>query len=287
MLKRLAIRVVAIVVTILVGLLVSATMVRMAPGFESDEHQLDAHLSPETIASLKAHRLANRKLASFYLTYIKHSVRGDLGYSTALGRPVREVIGERIAETLKICSFGIGVGCTLGFLLAFVTGLSRSSAWDVLVGGIASLFLCIPIAALALIFVLIRRPAGLAIAAVIFPTVYRYARNVLARTFAMPHVITAMAKGCGLIQVLTWHVIPVCAAQFTAIAGISVSLALSASIPIESLCGIPGIGQLALQSALARDLPVLVTLTVVIATITIFANSLSDLVPATVRSRQS
>ncbi|HLH07688.1 MAG TPA: ABC transporter permease [Terriglobales bacterium] len=287
MLKRIAIRMAAIVVTILIGLLVSATLVRMAPGFDSDEHQLDSRLSADTIAALKADKLANRNLLSFYATYIAHALHGDLGRSSALGTPVSELIRQRAGQTFRTCGSGLALGCGIGFLFAFATGIARASGLDLLFGSIATLSLCIPIAALALIFVLLRVPAGLAIATVIYPVVYRYARNILVRTLSMPHVITALAKGSGPIRILICHIIPVCAGQFLAIAGISVSLALSASIAIESLCGIPGLGQLAWQSALARDLPVLVTLTALIAVVTILANSLSDLVPPTVRSQGS
>jgi ABC-type dipeptide/oligopeptide/nickel transport system permease component len=76
---------------------------------------------------------------------------------------------------------------------------------------------------------------------------------------------------------LLCHVIPVCANQLAAVLGIGVTLALSAAIPIEALCGVPGIGQLAWQSALARDLPVLVTLTALVAAMTIFCNSFADI----------
>ena len=61
-----------------------------------------------------------------------------------------------------------------------------------------------------------------------------------------------------------------------ALAGITVSIAIGASIPVESLCGLPGIGQLAWQAALSRDLPLLVNLTVVVTLVTLLANSVAD-----------
>jgi peptide/nickel transport system permease protein len=61
-----------------------------------------------------------------------------------------------------------------------------------------------------------------------------------------------------------------------ALAGVSVSLALGAAIPVESLCGLPGIGQLAWQAALSRDLPLLVNLTILVTVVTLLANSGAD-----------
>jgi peptide/nickel transport system permease protein len=71
-----------------------------------------------------------------------------------------------------------------------------------------------------------------------------------------------------------------------ALAGVAVSLAFGASIPIEVLCDSPGIGQLAWKAALARDLPVLVTITVLVATLTVTVNSLADLALAPWKAAQ-
>ncbi|MGB7642625.1 MAG: ABC transporter permease subunit, partial [Terriglobales bacterium] len=69
---------------------------------------------------------------------------------------------------------------------------------------------------------------------------------------------------------------PVAGPQLIALAGVTISLALGASIPVESLCGLPGVGQLAWQAALSRDLPLLVNLTVLVTLVTLLANSGAD-----------
>jgi len=59
--------------------------------------------------------------------------------------------------------------------------------------------------------------------------------------------------------------------------GVSLSMGFGAAIPIEALCDSPGIGQLAWQAALNRDLPLIMTVTLLVTVITVGANSLSDL----------
>ena len=66
----------------------------------------------------------------------------------------------------------------------------------------------------------------------------------------MPHITTAYAKGVPESAMFLWHVIPVVKREVLALAGVSIGIAISAAIPVEALCGIPGIGQLAWQSAL-------------------------------------
>ena len=55
------------------------------------------------------------------------------------------------------------------------------------------------------------------------------------------------------------------ASELLALGGLSVSMAIGAVIPVEALCDSPGLGQLVWQSAMARDLPVLVHLTALVA----------------------
>ena len=72
-----------------------------------------------------------------------------------------------------------------------------------------------------------------------------------------------------------------------ALAGVSVSMALGAAIPVEALCGISGIGQLAWQAALGRDLSLLVTVTVLVTVVTLAANTGSDLAMDIFRGQQA
>jgi peptide/nickel transport system permease protein len=62
-----------------------------------------------------------------------------------------------------------------------------------------------------------------------------------------------------------------------AVAGVSVSMAVGAVIPVEALCDSPGVGQLVWQAALARDLPVIVNVTLLIAALTAAANLAANL----------
>jgi peptide/nickel transport system permease protein len=78
---------------------------------------------------------------------------------------------------------------------------------------------------------------------------------------------------------------PSVAPQLLALAGVSVSIAFGAAIPIEALCDLPGIGQLAWKAATARDLPLLVAVTFLVIAMTQACNALSDW--AGLRGRQA
>jgi peptide/nickel transport system permease protein len=114
------------------------------------------------------------------------------------------------------------------------------------------------------------------LAAVLAPRIFRYVRNILAASARRPHVLAARARGTGNLTLLWRHVSIPAAPELLALTGISVSMAMGAVIPVETLCGSPGVGQLVWLSAMARDVPVLIHLTVLVAAATSGANLLSD-----------
>jgi len=262
----------AMAAVVLVGGLLSATLVRLAPGFGADEQQLDPRLSSESVEALRQARTRDSDIPRFYLHYLGRALRGDLGESRTLNRPVRQLLAERLPVTARLVGAGLLVGWLCAVLLAVGATMARKPACDLLATLVAGLFLSVPAAVLALLFVFANAPAYLAIALVVFPKVFSYTRNLLAKNYGSPHLVTAYAKGVGPLQILVWHVLPVAGTQLLAVAGISVSIALGAAIPVEALCGIAGIGQLAWQAALGRDLPLLVNLTVLVTVITLTAN---------------
>ncbi len=109
-----------------------------------------------------------------------------------------------------------------------------------------------------------------------FPKIYRYSNNLLRQSYELPHVLTARAKGAGRWRILVWHVAPAALPQLIALMGVSISIAIGVLLPIEVVCDVPGIGQLAWQAAQSRDMPLMVNLTVIVTFITVCATTLSD-----------
>jgi peptide/nickel transport system permease protein len=276
MLARIARHLAAIAALVLVGGLLSATLVRMAPGFDSDERELDPSLNADSVQALRSARAGEHNVLHFYASYLRGALHGDLGSSHALGQPVSTLLRERWPVTLRIAGIGLLLGWLLASTLAFSASLWRRPLYEMLGTTLSGAFLCIPAAVLALISVILNTPGYLAIALIVFPKIYRYECNLLVKAYGLPHITAARARGLGELRILAWHVLPVAGPQLIALAGITISLALGASIPVESLCGLPGIGQLAWQAALSRDLPLLVNLTVLVTLVTLLANSGAD-----------
>lgn len=218
--RCLATHVLRIVTILAFGGLLGATLVRMAPGYGVTEQELDSRLSQESVATIRQQHAANDSVLRYYWDYISGLAHGDLGQSVSLGRPVRELMAERIPVTIHSVAIGILCGWVLGFGLALSVTLARTWCCDVFATIFSGVFLCLPSAVLALLFLFLGGPGPLAIGLIVFPRVFRYARNVLANAYALPHVLTARSKGLGNVRILIWHVLPSAGPELLALAGV-------------------------------------------------------------------
>src|SRR5215469_10685609 len=211
------------IIVILVGGFMGATLVRFAPGYGVAEEELDTRLSGESLRALRLSHEPSGNVISFYIHYWGKLLRGDLGFSNTMQEPVRALIAERFPETLKTVGFGLVLGWFVGLSLAILTVTAHSAAVDLGMSLAATVVLCTPAAVLALLCVIAQAPGRLVIAAVIFPKVFQYARNLLLRSAVLPHVLAARARGLTNSRIFLWHILPVAAPQLLAVAGITVS----------------------------------------------------------------
>jgi peptide/nickel transport system permease protein len=270
-------RLLLVAITIVEGGLVSATLVRYAPGFGADERQLDARLSSDSIQAIQNTNADERSIVRFYFSSLCKTFRGDLGISRSLNRPVRQLLQERAAVTTAVAGKGLALAWSAAILAVFATWFFRAPPLRIFITLCSGTLLCLPASVLALLAIILNQPGYLVIALIVYPKVHRYLSNLVEAARGMPHLITARAKGTSESQIFFWHVVPVIKREVLALAGVSIGLAISAAIPVEALCGIPGIGQLAWQSALGRDLPLLNNVAMLVIACLVLANSGADL----------
>jgi peptide/nickel transport system permease protein len=218
---------------------------------------------------------------------MQRALHGDLGTSLSLGQPVSALLRQRAPLTLRLISIGLLLSWSLALALALSAAWMRVSAYDGLTAMVSGAFLCLPAAVLALLSVLWNLPGSIVIALIVFPQLHRYARNLLCKAYGMPHIVTARAKGLSELRILICHVVPIVGPPLLAVAGVSVSMAVGAAIPVEALCGLAGVGQLAWQAALARDLPLLMNVTILVTLVTLLANSSADVMNHALRGQQA
>jgi peptide/nickel transport system permease protein len=262
-------------------------LVRYGPGFETDDRDLDPSLSEATRNAMHNQRRAEGRLIEYARDFAAGALHGDFGESKSLGVPVRELIAERGPATLRILAVGTSVAWLAGLLWAIALAIFRAPAF----AGISSLasacLLCLPTAAIAALMLNANWPAEMVLAVALVPKVFQVSRGLIEQAVDHGEILAARARGLRTGRLLGWYVLPRIAGPMLAWLAATMGLAIGAVVPIEVICDVPGLGQLAWKAALARDLPVLVVLTLMVAVIIQVSSSATSLVAGSLRGRQA
>ena len=304
---------------LLLWLVVSLTFVllRAAPG---DPAQLlvPANASAEDAARLRAQLGLDRPLAVQYARWTASVLRGDLGRSFALDRPVTEVIGEAIPVSLGLGGLSLALTFLVGVLVGTVQAARHGRWQDSTLTVLTTAVYAAPSFWLALALVSVftygaarwglpdvfrlpafgmRDPSGqltgaaafldLARHAVLPVTVLtavgaagiaRYARSSVLDLLRMDFVRTARAKGLAERRVYGRHVLANALPPLVVLFALALPGVVAGQVFVESVFAWPGMGRVMLAAIAARDYPVVLGVTLVYAALVIVANLAADLV---------
>jgi len=266
-----------LILVVLAGGFAASALVRYSPGFDIDDNAWNPKVSAETLAAMHARREHDNSLPRFYLRYVSAAVHGNLGNSDLLNAPVSELLAQRLPVTAKLVGYGTGGGLLLGAAFAWLAVWPRRAAFGLLAGSVSGLLLAIPPAVLALAFFFAEAPLALAVALTVMPRVFGTMRALFAELLLSPALLAARARGVPPIVLGVRYVLRAAAPQLFALCGVALVLAFGSIIPIEALCDVPGIGQLALLAAKGRDLPLLSGLALLITFVVASVETVGDL----------
>lgn len=260
----------------LVGVLLSASLVRFSPGYGVDERELDPRLSQASMEVIRNSYHLDAGLLSYYGHYLAGVIHGDFGSSQWLQRPISSLIKERFPVTARSVLFGVSLAWLVALALSVAGLFLRGLYFDISTTLFSGVLIALPAAVVAIFSVYLHAPVFVAIAVVTFPKLFRFLRNLLNHAYSQPYILAARARGISRARILFRHVLPLASSALLALLGVSLALAFGAAIPIEAFCDSPGVGQLAWQAALNRDLPLMMNLTLLVTLITVAANMLAN-----------
>ncbi|HWE52637.1 MAG TPA: ABC transporter permease [Bryobacteraceae bacterium] len=275
--RRLLSNLLGLIVIVLLGGFAAAALVRYSPGFSSIPEDLDPSISPETLQALHAKYEDNNPLPVFYARYLAGTLKGGFGISTSLNQPVAELLRRRAPVTAKLIATGTAGGLLLGALLAWMAVWTRKVYLQTAAFSISGLLLAVPPAVLALAFFFNEAPLSIALALALFPRLFGTMRTLLDDASKSPALLAARARGISPGIVAGRYVLGGAVPQLVALVGVALMLAFGSAIPIEVICGVPGIGALALQAAIGRDMPLLCALALIITFFVTLVHSVGDL----------
>jgi peptide/nickel transport system permease protein len=256
--------------------LATTLLMRFAPGYFSDAREMDAEYAGAARAQLQAERTRQGSIATFTQVTLGGLLHGNLGISRQYDIPVLELIRPRLAVTVPLLARGVACAWGLAFCAALpVSGMRRrATGW---LGAPFTLLLAVPTGAMATLCLLLGHGGPVLVLVLLLAARdFKFLRHVLREAWTAPHLQEARARGLRPHQIMRAHILPNVWPRMLALAGLSLVTALGAIVPIEVVFDVPGLGQLAWTAAMNRDLPVLMAITLLMATAVAVAGMLSS-----------
>ena len=289
-------------VMILVALFVFL-MLRLAPGDPASVIAGD-YATAEDVARIREQLGLSDPIVMQFLRWIGALLQGDLGISIFSGKPVTELIGQRIEPTfllaLTTISFAVLVAVPLGTVAAF-----RAGSWldrGVMLFSVSGFSIPVFVLGYILIYAFsmslkilpvqgYKSPfedgIGLFLSHIALPTITlsvifialiaRMTRASVIEVLEEDYIRTARAKGQSEFKILMRHGLRNAAVPVVTVIGIGIALLIGGVVVTESVFNIPGLGRLVLDAVLARDYPIIQGLILFFSFIYIFINLLIDL----------
>jgi peptide/nickel transport system permease protein len=283
------------------------TLVRLAPG---DPVMMmvagTSEMMAADIAAIRAAYGVDEPIPQQYLRWLGRLLTGDLGQSLQYKRPVSQMIGATLLNTLQLSGLALTVALLVGVPLGTLAALRRGGYVDQAIRVLSVAGHAIPPFWLGLLFILILSvqfrlfPVGgmltvgasdwdlgdrlahlvgpvltLSLAGIANYT--RYLRTEVLDVLAQDYVRTARAKGLhertvSLVHVLRNALLPV----ITALGGILATL-VSGSLVVEQVFAWPGMGRLTFEAARAKDYPVIMGVVVLTSALLLVSYLIRDL----------
>lgn len=271
-------RLLQLILIVLLGGFAAAALVRYSPGFSSLPEDLDPSISPQTLQALHARYEDENPLPVFYVRYLAGTLRGGFGVSTSLNQPVADLLRRRAPVTAQLVATGTLGGLALAALLAWAAAWTRRAPLEAAASSLSGLLLAVPAAVLGLFFFFYEAPLAIAVALAVFPRLFGTLRTLLGDLAQSPALLAARARGVTSAGLAWRYVLLPSARQLVALLGVALVLAFGSAIPIEAVCGLPGIGALALQAAMGRDMPLLCALALLITFFVTFVHLVGEVI---------
>ena len=273
---------------------------------------LGPEATPDQIARLNEEMGLNRPPVVRYFDWLGGVLHGDLGRSLVSRQPIADVLPARLAVTGELVGLAFVISLAVAIPLAIAAARRPNRFFDkvsmvVSTGGLsmANYVLAILLVLLfavrlgwfpAIGFTPVSKGLGdnlyslaLPAFAMAFPLLCFYARflrsDLVDQMQGEDYVMTARAKGLGPWQVLLRHAFRNSSFGLITIVGLNISGLIGATVIIESIFSLPGIGQYLLQGILTRDYIVVQAIVLVFAVVTVLANLMADVLYAVLDPR--
>ncbi|RWN46902.1 ABC transporter permease [Mesorhizobium sp.] len=290
-----------IAVMAMVGIFVFL-LLRLAPG---DPAAIIAGKSAtaEMIAGIREKLGLNDPLPLQFIHWMRDMLGGDFGTSIFAGRPVLELISQRLEPTLSLTILtmilSVTVGVSFGILAAWRTG----GLVDRLLTAFSAFGYSVPVFVIGYFFIYffairthwlpvqgyvpIERGLGPWFVHLVLPTVAlslgfiafiaRVTRASMLEVLSEDYMRTAAAKGASSYSMLFHHALKNAGVPILTVIGISFAYLIGGVVLTETVFNLPGIGRLVVDAINNRDYPIIQSVLILTSGLYVVINLTVDL----------
>lgn len=265
---------------------------------------MPAGASPEVREQARQRLGLDDPIHEQYVRFIANGLKGDFGDSWRDRQPALDAVLDRMPATLALGGTALAVAIVGGMVIGVISASSGSNLLLIAVRTIPIAGQAIPTFWLGAMFMLVfavrlgwlpssgnAAPASLVLPAL---TLAAHPGSIIARLVSTgmrdldrsDFVRTAHSKGLPRRIVMVQHILPNALLPVLGYIGLQAGFLVGGTVVIESVFAWPGVGRLALQSAVQRDLPVIHAFVAVTALGVILINLLIDLLRGVIDPRQ-
>ncbi|RLC19613.1 MAG: ABC transporter permease [Deltaproteobacteria bacterium] len=297
-LKRLG----ASLITIFVISVIIFIGVELLPG-DVAETVLGQSATPETVAAFRKELKLDLPPHIRYGEWLKDFAHGDLGTSLANGRPVAELIGWRLSNTLFLALSTAMIAVPLAILLGMLAAFYRNTFFDKLISTTTLSFISFPEFFIAYILIsllsvklnlfpslsIIDKHMGFGskIYAILLPSLtltcvvtahmMRQTRAAIINVLASAYIEMAQIKGIKRLRIIYHHAFPNSLSPVINVVAVNLAYLVVGVVIVEVVFVYPGLGQLLVDSVAKRDLPVVQASGLLFSIAYIFLNLAADI----------
>ncbi len=265
-------------------------MLNVVPG-DPVTVMMKEHLKEDVVANLRRSMHLDDPFFIRYLRYVWDAIRGDLGVSWKLSRPVTGLIATAFPYTFRLAVCAALFSWIMGIPVGIVSAVKKNSLIDHLSMGLSLFGVSMPVFWVALILQNTFK-GTLPVSGVqtwkgyILPTIVlgwssagriaRLTRSSLMEVLREDYIRTARSKGLSRLKVITRHALKNALIPVVTVMAIQISSLLSGAVITESVFSIPGVGSLAVSAIKNRDMPLLQGTVIFTAMLIIAGNLVAD-----------
>ena len=289
--------------TLFVISLIIAFGVELLPGDLAQEI-LGQGATPEGLRVLRLQLGLDTPPHIRYLDWLGGMVTGDMGLSLANKRPISELIGPRLSNTLFLGGFAALIAIPVALILGILAALYRNSLYDRGVNLFTLTSISFPeffVAYILILFFAIKLgwfpgisnistelsfteklyrtllPAA-SLTLVVVAHMMRMTRTSIINLLSSPYIEMARLKGIKPLRIITRHALPNALAPIVNVIAINLAYLVVGVVIVEVVFVYPGLGQLLVDSVSKRDVPVVQACSMLFASVYILLNLSADII---------